>query len=212
MSAAATVCGALQPANLADHPADPFYCERAPGHEGSHAAQSPHDNRRVEWNAYPSHCTEHAYFERSCVECVTAYMHGGQANISAADRTICPHGVPFVDGATHIDCPETAAYYRTAPAALPIAPGAPKLSADTARAARAFIDAWADRNEYIGFGNAAEYHKACDQVDPAVSALMELCPHPGYVHGGSCGEVCEVCGAMRGMETEHVNPSQAVAK
>jgi hypothetical protein len=36
--------------------------------------------------------------------------------MSAPTEPTCSHGVPFVDGATHVDCPETAAYYRTAQA------------------------------------------------------------------------------------------------
>jgi hypothetical protein len=35
-----------------------------------------------------------------------------------------------------------------------------------------------------------------------VAALIWMCPHPGVMHGGSMGAICEVCGAMTGSDND----------
>lgn len=78
-----------------------------------------------------------------------------------------------------IDCEEalTQGECRSAKCFAYVAPA--KLSVDEARAVRKFI----------------EYLPNDDDAVP-YAVLADMCPHPSYSHGGSMGNVCDVCGAM----------------
>jgi hypothetical protein len=55
---------------------------------------------------------------------------------------------------------------------------------------------WAERLPSYAAGLAGIWTK----LDEERSALMAACPHGEYVHGGSMGDVCVACGAMRDHE------------
>ena len=66
------------------------------------------------------------------------------------------------------------------------------IPADNAQAVREFLALWGDRIDALGFFHDFERFRVAHME--AQNFLMEVCPHPSYVPGGSMGNVCSICG------------------
>lgn len=80
-----------------------------------------------------------------------------------------------------------------------------KLSEADARGVAAFLASWSDRIDNLNLPTWAAFEKERDAYYVAQGQFMDQCPHPSYVHGGSMGNVCSVCGAQDLAQSERVD-------